>query len=98
MTQAKAPIADFPLLPKPVDVSPLTQAIVRDIVDRIIAEEEEDHEPTEEEETLLNALVIVFIELTAQLEWRSAMLSWMHDLSAWMDNSPNIIRKDGTHG
>jgi hypothetical protein len=95
--QAKAPIADFPLLPKPVNVSPLTKAIVRDIVDRIVAGED-DHEPTEEEEALLNALVIVFVELTAQLEWRSAMLDWMHDLSAWMDNSPNIIRKDGTHG
>ena len=95
--QAPPPVPDFPLLPKPVDVSPITREIVREIVDRIV-DGEKDHEPTEEEEALLNALVIVFVELSAQLEWRSAMLNWMHKLADWMESSPNIIRKGEFHG
>jgi len=89
--QKKLPVDDFPLIPKPVDVSPLTKAIVQDIVERVVGSEE--REETDEENELMGALLLTFLELTAQLEWRSAMIRWMSELDDWLSDSPNIIRK-----
>ena len=81
---------DFPLIPKPVDVSPLTKAIVQDIVDRIA---DGEGEPSPEEDRLLRGLLLVFLELARQMEWRMAMLEWMRVLDDWLSDSPNIVRK-----
>ena len=88
-------VDDFPLIPKPADVSPLTKMIVSDIVDRIADSEEET---TELEDELLGALLLMTLETAAQLEWRSRMIDWMHELDNWLSDSPNIIRKDVNHG
>lgn len=87
MREKKPVPQDFPLLPRPLDIDDESYNFMQDLVARIDAGEEVS------KGKLTAAIIVLIVELMAQLEWRNEMMEWLDELNHWLNNSPNINRK-----